>query len=62
MQTLLTIYESFKNGQLSQFVAQVKEYGPADFTTDVQTDISDQVLTFKEGFKMLRTFINMTHN
>ena len=57
MPTLLEIYESHANGQKKQFADQVLEYGADDFAADLQTDITDDILTYQEAYEMLRTFI-----
>jgi len=57
MPTLLEIYDSYTNGQNKQFADQVLEYGADDFAADLQTDITDDILTYQEAYEMLRTFI-----
>lgn len=57
MCTLLEIYDSFHNGQKKQFCNQVREYGPNDFATDLQAEITDGVLTVEEAYRMLREFL-----
>lgn len=57
--TLLEIYESFSNGQKKQFCAQVQSYNPADFARDLESEIADCVVTEREAFQMLKTYLTV---
>jgi hypothetical protein len=55
-----TIYDSFKNGQKRQMVAQINEKGIDDFLHDLHHQ-SNGWITDTEKYHILRHYLYLTH-